>query len=251
MTIRVEHLSYSRGKFQLSCDNLTMESGKVTSIIGKNGSGKSTFLKLLNGGLQAGDGRILIDEKQVESIPLKELSRKISFLQQEVPDPMGFSVREVMSVSGYTREQNENDMIAALSLFEAESLINRKYSDLSGGERRIAALAATIYQDSEIIIMDEPTTFLDVDKQILVNDVIENLRRNGKTVIIVMHDLSTVYSISDNVILMKEGSVIGFGDTMKVMSPDLLEQAFDVEFEVFDTPAGREFKGHRQLASQR
>ena len=95
--------------------------------------------------------------------------------------------------------------------------------------------------------MDEPTTFLDVDKQILVNEVIERTRNDGKTILIVMHDLATVYSIADRVVLMKGGVMIGHGDTESIMTPDNLKRTFDVEFDVFDTPSGKEFKGRRPL----
>lgn len=250
MTIRVEDLEYTKGNFHLNCGTLDMEDGKVTCIIGKNGSGKSTLLKLINGSLKANSGRTLLDGRTLESFTPRELSRKISFVQQEMTDPMGFSVREVMSVSAYSRDASENDMRTALGLFEVGHLVNRKFSDLSGGERRLVTLSASIYQNSETIIMDEPTTFLDVDKQLLVNDVIRKLKENGKTVIIVMHDLSAVYSIADNIVLMKGGEVVASGETSAIMSADNLERAFDVEFEIFETPAGKEFKGRRQIVSQ-
>ncbi len=249
MTIEVDGLSYSKGDFHLSCGNLSIEEGKVTCIIGKNGSGKSTLLKLINGTLKPEMGSVTVDGIPVEKLKPRELSRKISFVQQEMPDPMGFTVREVLSVSGYSRDFDDGDMMSALMHFEAEQLINRKFADLSGGERRLVALSASIYQNAETIIMDEPTTFLDVDKQILVNEVIERIRESGKTILVVMHDLGTAYRISDNVVLMKGGLMIGHGDTESIMTPGNLKRTFDVEFDVFDTPSGKEFKGRRPLAS--
>lgn len=250
MTIKINNLVYSTGDFSMSISDVSVQEGMVTGIIGKNGSGKSTLLKLIAGGLKPERGDVAIDEKPVSRFSVRDLSRKMSFVQQEVSDPISFTVREVLSVSGYSRNQSEPDMKDSLSKFEVEHLIDRKFAELSGGERRLVALACSVYQDAEIMLMDEPTTFLDVDKQLLVDNVIEEMKEKGKTVVLVMHDLGSVYALCDEVILIRDGSLIDAGETESVMSKENLMKTYGVEFDIFDTPSGKDFRGRRPLPYQ-
>lgn len=250
MSIRVSDVVYRKGGFQLECPDLVITKGAVTGIIGKNGSGKSTLLKLLNGGVKASHGDITVDGKALHEYEFKELSRKVSFVQQEIFDPLGFTVREVLSVSGYSRDDSETDMVDALREFEIEHLIDRKFSNLSGGERRLVTLAGSIYQNAEIMLMDEPTTFLDVDKQLLVNQVIGRLKESGRTIVVVMHDLGAVHSLADEVVLMRNGTVLHSGETDSTMNREYLNETFGVDFDIFDTSSGKEFKGRRPAIFQ-
>ncbi len=241
MAIELSDLKFRNGAFTLRIPELQIKSGKITGIIGKNGSGKSTMLKLITGALRPGEGEIRIDTKNVRDYSFRELARKVSFVQQEIVDPLVFTVREVMDVSGYSRENNQVEMIDALRSLGIESLVSRRFSELSGGERRLVSVAASIYQNSEIMLLDEPTTFLDVDKQMVVHQALQGLKEQGKTVIVVLHDINTINKISDESILMKAGEVMESGETNSVMTPETLKRCFDVDFNIYDTPEGKTF----------
>lgn len=247
MTIEVKNIDYRKGSFSLSCDSISIEDSLVTGIIGKNGSGKSTLLRIMQGYLKPGNGKVSIDGKPISSYTLRELSRRVAFVQQEIPDPLGFTVREVMSVSGYSNGQDEMRMMQSLGELGITHLVDRRFSELSGGERRLVTLAAAIYQDSRITLLDEPTTFLDVDREIAVHKLIAGLREKGRTVVAVMHDLGAIYRIADRVILMRGGRVIDQGETGSVMTAENLARTYDVEFDILETPYGREFRGIRQI----
>lgn len=247
MTIELRNVFLKKGAFTLSCNNLVFEKGKVTGIIGRNGSGKSTLLKIINGALKPEKGKVMIGGKDVAELSPIELSRRMSFVQQEIFDPFSFTVRDVLSVSAYSRGGNDEELVKALQECEIEHLVNRKFSELSGGERRLVTLSCAIYQDAEIMLLDEPTTFLDVDKELLIHKVIGRLKDMGKTVVVVMHNISAIHSIADNVVLMGSGTVIDYGDASTVMSQRNLMRTFGVEFDVYDTSGGKAFVGKRAV----
>lgn len=245
MTIELNNILLRQGSFTLSCDNLSFQKGKVTGIIGRNGSGKSTLLKLINGAYKPEKGKVLLDGTDISTIPDRELSRRMSFVEQEIFDPFAFTVKDVLSVSGYSRDSDEGEMTEALRRCEIEHLQDRKFSELSGGERRLVTLASAIYQDAEIMLLDEPTTFLDVDKELLIHKVLESLKEGGKTIILVMHNISAIHGLADNIIIMGRGNVIDQGGTESVLTEGNLLRAFGVEFEIHDTSSGKAFFGRR------
>ncbi len=247
MSIRIRGLDYRRGQFTLRVPDLDISPGKITGVIGKNGSGKSTLLKLLEGFLEPTFGSISIFGREVSDYDAIDLARKVSFVQQEISDPLGFSVREVLSVSGYSRDHSYPDMENAMRMLGVESLMDRKFSELSGGERRLITIAASIYQGSDIMLLDEPTTFLDVDKQMIVHSVLDRIRDDGKTVVVVLHDLNAIYKLCDDTVILRNGELVAHGNTRDVMVSGLLREAFDVDFTIYDTPEGKGFLPTRQL----
>lgn len=246
MSIEAQGITFRRGRFSLNCDRVSIPEGSVTGIIGKNGSGKSTLLKILNGALKAERGTVKIRGNPLDSISLRDLSRNMAFVQQEITDPLGFTVREVMAVSGYSRDSDESAMMSALRQCEIEELADRKFSDLSGGERRLVTLAAALYQDSAIMLLDEPTTFLDVDNEILIHHIIRSMKEAGKTVVVVMHNLESIYELADRIVIMKNGTVVAQGETGSVMTKENLSEAYGVDFDVYPTPEGMGFSGRRR-----
>lgn len=247
MTIEVRDVLLRNGAFTLSCENITFHEGKVTGIIGRNGSGKSTLLKLLNGAMKPEKGKVLLGGKDISAMSARDLSRRMSFVEQEIFDPFAFTVRDVLSVSGYSRDINAEAMAESLRQCEVEHLMHRRFSELSGGERRLVTLACAIYQDSDIMLLDEPTTFLDVDKELLIHRVLQRLKERGKTVIVVMHNLSAINELADDVVLMGRGNVIDQGTTESVMTEENLMRTFGVEFEVYETSSGKTFVGRRPV----
>ncbi len=243
MKVELDNVTFSVPSFELGPLNFSIEEGTITAIIGKNGSGKSTTLKLIHGDLRPDTGSIRIDGSKVSSLSSSQLAEKTSFVWQEIYSPMSFSVRDVMNVSGYKRGFDEDRMMMALDEVGLASFIDRDFSVLSGGERRLVTLAAAIYQDSEIMIMDEPTNFLDIDNQILVYKVMKRLKMAGKTLILSMHDLDAVHHLADFVLILRNGNNIAWGRTISTLTIENLNKAFNVSFQTYDTVNGSSFVG--------
>ncbi|MCL4340479.1 MAG: ABC transporter ATP-binding protein [Candidatus Thermoplasmatota archaeon] len=244
MSVELNDVKFRLPDFSLGPINFTIENGTISTIMGKNGSGKSTTLKLIHGDTRTNSGSIKVDGVPVSEIPHLKLARKFSFVWQEINDPLSFTVRDVMNVHGYSRGLDERSMHEALSRFGMEDFIDRNFSMLSGGERRLVTIASAIYQDSDILIMDEPTNFLDIDNQILVYRIMRELRDAGKTLILSMHDIDAIHSISDSVLILKSGAQIASGPTEETLSVENLRKAFNVPFYTYETVNGKSFVGH-------
>ena len=238
MELKFMNTTYSAGKFELGPILTEIPERSITVIMGKNGSGKSTTLKLMHGDLKPSGGKVVLDGNDVCRIRPVDLARKMSFVAQEIHDPLSFTVRDVMTVSGYARDMNEAEMLDALDIFNARQFLYNNFNSLSGGERRMVTIAASVYQGSEIIIMDEPTNFLDVDNQLLVYDVLKELKQKGKTIVLAMHDISAVSAISDYVIMLKNGSLVDHGPTSKTLTVENLKKVFNVPFRTYDAGGG-------------
>ncbi|MCL4447034.1 MAG: ABC transporter ATP-binding protein [Thermoplasmatales archaeon] len=243
MKVELEDVTFRVSSFSLGPLDFSVEEGTITAIIGKNGSGKSTTLKLIHGDLKPNTGSVSIDSSKVSSLSSAELAEKTSFVWQEIYNPMSFSVRDVMNVSGYKRGNDEDSMGEALESVGLSSLIDMDFSVLSGGERRLVTVAAAIYQDSEIMIMDEPTNFLDIDNQIVVYKLLKRLRDAGKTLILTMHDLDAVHNLADSVLILRGGRKVAWGSTSSTLNIENLNKAFNVSFHSYDTVNGSAFAG--------
>ncbi|MCL4334256.1 MAG: ABC transporter ATP-binding protein [Candidatus Thermoplasmatota archaeon] len=243
MKVELKGVTYKVQSFSLGPLDLSIEKGTITAIIGKNGSGKSTTLKIIHGDIRPNKGTVKIDDSAVSSMSSAQLADRTSFVWQEIHSPMSFSVRDVMNVSGYLRGSEEGRMSEALESVGLLSFIDRDFSVLSGGERRLVTVAAAIYQDSEIMIMDEPTNFLDIDNQILVYNLLRELRKRGKTIILTLHDLDAVNNLADSVLILRDGKKVAWGDTRSTLTVENLNKAFNVSFHTYDTVNGSSFVG--------
>ncbi|WP_393970733.1 ABC transporter ATP-binding protein [Oxyplasma meridianum] len=241
MAIEFIATTYSAGRFKLGPINTEIPEKKITAIMGKNGSGKSTTIRLMHGDIKPLEGRITLDGRDVWKIKPVDLARQMSLVTQEINDPLSFTVKDVMMVSGYARDHDEASMLQALEIFGLTPYLYRDFNFLSGGERRLVTIAASIYQDSDIIIMDEPTNFLDVDNQMLVYQVLRQLRKKGKTIVLAMHDISAVSAISDFVIMLKKGELVDQGPTSSTLTVENLRKVFNVPFKTYETPWGVNF----------
>ncbi len=239
--IDINNISYNKGKFSLGPINFAIEQGTVTGIIGKNGSGKSTLLKLLHGDLKPIRGNVFLDGRNIVDFDTPSLSRKMSFLSQEMYDPFKFTVRNVMEVAGYTREQDSDSYLLALEELRIASLVDLEFSNLSGGEKRLVTIAASLYQNAEVLIMDEPTTFLDIDNQLVVHNALKRMKKSGKTLVVVMHELNVIHYLCDNVIILRGGKVVDSGKVNEVMRKENLEIAYDLPFEEIETDTRKLF----------
>ena len=238
MKIDARDIEYGTQNFRLNIDHITIEEGSITGIGGPNGSGKSTLLKILYGYLKPIKGTVLIDGNSISELRGARAAGKISVVQQETPTPMNFTVENIVSMSRYNDPVDESKVRESLDRCGIAHLQHRKFDELSGGERRLVMIAGALYQGTEIIMLDEPTTFLDVDKELRIVDLIVNLKQLGKTVIVVLHDVNLLYRICNRVIMMKEGRVMGEGYPSIMFTPDLLRDIYGSIFLSFTTPDG-------------
>jgi iron complex transport system ATP-binding protein len=238
MKIEMRNIEYGNQNFHLNVDHIMIEDGSITGIGGPNGSGKSTLLKILYGYLKPIKGTVLIDGNSLNELRGAKVAGKISVVQQETPTPMNFTVENIVSMSRYSDPVDDSKVRESLDRCGIAHLQHRKFEELSGGERRLVMIAGALYQGTEIIMLDEPTTFLDVDKELRIVDLIVNLKQLGKTVIVVLHDVNLLYRICNRVIMMRDGRVMGEGYPSRMFTPDLLREVYGSSFLSFTTPDG-------------
>ncbi len=209
----------------------TAETGKITVLLGKNGSGKSTLIRAANG-LVRFDGTILFDGRVVTPT---ERARLAAFLPQSVPQTE-LSVRDVVALgrhpyTGLTGKLGLQDRAVieeCITRLELEPLQARRCNSLSGGERQRVFLAMLLAQQTPLLIMDEPSTFMDVDAAGALDTLCDTLRGEGKTVLMVMHDLNRALALADRVVLLENGRVCFVGSREECLAQQMIEQHFGV-----------------------
>ena len=234
MLLELERLNFHNGTFSIRDVTFPVPRGSILGIGGQNGSGKSTLLKLMYGFYRPHEGEVKLDGIPLKGLSPKEISRKIAVVNQEISDPFNFTALDVVKLSGYSRLNEDITPESALETCGIPHLSGRIFSELSGGEKRLVTIAAAIYQDADMILMDEPTAFLDVDKEQTVRDIIHNLKERGKTVVLVLHDINMLNSICSHVVLLRNGSVVAGGTKDDVLTLENLEKAYSVKFRVLE-----------------
>ncbi len=224
-----------------------VESGSVTALLGPNGCGKSTLLKVIARLLRPESGEVLLDGKSVWKFDTMDLARRLAVLPQFHHAPGETTVEELVEYGRYPRRKNgfvlsahDREVInRVLAMTSLESLRKRPVRTLSGGERQRAWIALTLAQEPEVLLLDEPTTFLDVCCQFEVIDLIRRLNREcGITVLMVLHDLNLAASCADRMLLFKDGSIRHAGTPPEVMTPEILEEIFRIRAKVVLLPEG-------------
>lgn len=219
---------------------------KISVLIGPNGSGKSTTIKSVLRLVEPSSGEIVIDGKSIESYQQKELAQKVAYLPQSrnVPD---ISVRNMvmhgrfpyLSYPRRYRKEDHQKVDEALKVMGLTELAGRKMETLSGGQRQKAYMAMALAQDTDIIVMDEPTNFLDIKNQLELLKRARMLAGMGKTVIMILHDLESVLHCADHVILMGGGRVLKSGTAEEVLSSGEISEAFGVTVRFYTTEDGQ------------
>lgn len=224
--------------------SLSIPAGKVTILAGPNGCGKSTLLKAVTGILPH-TGRILLDGRDLTSLPSRELAQAIAFLPQNRPVPEITAERLVLHgrfpYLHYPRRYREADrQIAreAMARLGISHLAQRSLPTLSGGQRQKVYIAMALAQDTPVILLDEPTAFLDISHQLQLMTQARLLAQEGKTVVAVLHDLTMALEQADNLILMENGTITAQGTPESVFQTGLLSQAFQVPIRRTQTPDG-------------
>lgn len=243
--VEARQLTFSHPHFRLQPLNFSLRRGELLAIIGPNAAGKSTLLKLLAGILPPEAGAVLLDHQPVASLALRERARRIAVVQQE--SPLFFPLRVLpfvlqgrhahMGALGFESESDLAIARRALATTRTSHLADRLLQELSGGERQRVILARALAQQSELLLLDEPTLHLDIGYQVELLRLVQSLaRRERYGVALVSHELNLAAEFADTILLLHEGRALRYGAPADVFDRELLEQVFQTELDVFLHP---------------
>lgn len=237
--LRADSLTVGYGSTPILDDlSLTVTPGRITSIIGPNGCGKSTLLHTLSRLLKPAGGSVLLDGRDISSVPTKELARTLGLLPQSPTAPEGITVAELVG-RGRSPHQNflgqwsqaDYDIVAqSLAATGLTELTERSVDELSGGQRQRVWIAMALAQRTDILLLDEPTTYLDVKHQLDVLDLLVDLNEErGTTIVMVLHDLNLAARYSDELIAVSHGRVLAHGTPADVVTEDTVRAVFGID----------------------
>ena len=245
--LRIEDLSLSYGdKPVVQNLSLRVKKGQVVSIIGPNASGKSTILKSIAGIIKPVSGKIFIEEKDISKMDSKKLAQKVSILLQQNKNPDDMSIEELVYFGRYPHkkwfegfEASDKKIIEeAMKLTNTFALRDKTLETLSGGERQRAWIAMALAQEPDILLFDEPTTYLDLAHQIEFLELVNRLNKEtGVTVVLVLHDLNQAARYGNYLFAMKEGKIFAQGSPEEVLNPQNILSIYNIEAKIFN-PAG-------------
>ena len=224
--------------------NLNIPEGKVTVIAGPNGSGKSTLLKALAGVLP-GEKEVYFNGIPLHSLPQKELAKQVAYLPQNRPVPE-ITVRKLVlhgrfPYLSYPRRYRREDIRIAEAAMEKLGILDladRELTTLSGGQRQKVYIAMALAQDTKVVLLDEPTTYLDIRHQMQTMELAKFLAGEGKTVVLVLHDLAMALEFADHLVVLSKGTVAAEGDGETVFSSGVLDRVFGVTVDRMMTDGG-------------
>lgn len=223
--------------------------GKVTALVGPNGSGKSTLLKICTRLLSPSQGTVILDGESVTRLSTRAMATRLAVLPQSPVAPANLTVRDLVEQGRYAhvgplrmlRRQDHAAIQRAIELVDMTRFADRDVDTLSGGERQRAWLALALAQQTAIIALDEPTTFLDIGHQLEVLELVRRLNQvEGLTVLMVLHDLNHAAAFADQMFMLCDGEVVAAGEPWSVLSTDLLRRVFGVNAAIVTDPETRQ-----------
>lgn len=237
------HLSYGRTPVIKGLD-LTLPNGKVTAIVGPNGCGKSTLLAGLARLHAPSGGAVLLDGHDIQSLSTREVARRLALLPQDTQAPDGLTVTDLIRFGrqphqGWLRQWSDEDqrvMNEALAAADLVALADRPLDSMSGGQRQRAWIAMAIAQQTPLLLLDEPTSALDLGHQFEVFELIRELARAGKTVVMVVHDLVSACRFADHLVAMHGGQIVAEGKPSEVVTVDLVRRLYGIECTLIPDP---------------
>ncbi|SDH22320.1 iron complex transport system ATP-binding protein [Lentzea fradiae] len=248
MSVRLEASSLSVGygeRLVVDSLDLSIIGGSVTAVIGPNGCGKSTLLKALGRLLPARSGAVLLDGKSIDRMPTREVARVLGMLPQSPVAPEGLTVADLVARGrhphqAWYRQWSSDDAAAvdaALEMTGISDLADRTVDELSGGQRQRAWISMALAQGTDLLLLDEPTTYLDLAHQIDVLDLVQELHvSGGRTIVMVLHDLNLAARYADHVVAMREGRVVAAGAPSEVLTEGMLLDVFGLDARVVVDP---------------
>jgi len=244
--IKVNQLSFAYDNSPVIRElSFSIEAGEFVGIIGPNGAGKSTLLKLLDRILQPQHGSIELNKKRLNKYNRKELARLIGFVQQDFTSAFNFSALDIVLMGRFPYQKSfsfdsvEDLEIArqVMRLTDCDYLKHRKFNTLSGGERQRIVLSSALAQEPEILLLDEPTTALDLKHQLHFYEILSKLNQEqGMTILTVTHDVNLAAQFCKRIIVMKGGEILADGDTKDVLNKMTLQNVYDTPLEIVQHP---------------
>ncbi|MEU8241264.1 ABC transporter ATP-binding protein [Actinoplanes missouriensis] len=245
-TLTAENLTIGYGdRVVIENLDLLVPPGRITAIVGANACGKSTLLRSMSRLLAPRAGHVLLDGREVHRMPAKELARTLGLLPQSPIAPEGITVADLVGrgrnphqriLSRWSR-QDDLAVAAALDATHTAELADRSVDELSGGQRQRVWIAMALAQQTEVLLLDEPTTFLDVSHQVEVLDLLTDLNADrGTTIVMVLHDLNMAARYADHLIALAGGSLHAAGDPAAVLTEDCVRAVFGLDSQVIVDP---------------
>jgi iron-siderophore transport system ATP-binding protein len=245
-TLRTEHLSLGYGPVTV-VDDLTaaIPEGRVTMIVGTNACGKSTLLRGLARLLSPSAGAVYLDGKSISSLRSKDVATVLGLLPQSPTAPEGITVADLVGRGRYPHQglfrrwtaEDDEAVARAMLATDTVELASRPVDELSGGQRQRVWIAMALAQRTPLLLLDEPTTFLDISHQIEVLDLLSDLNHaDGTTVVIVLHDLNLAARYGDHLIAMKSGRIAAEGAPGDILTAELVEDVFGLPCRIIDDP---------------
>ena len=216
-------------------------SGKITSIIGPNGCGKSTVLKAIGRILKSKSGTIVINDKNIQDLKSKEIAKELAILPQTPQAPGSITCFDLVAYGrfpyqkgfGKLSEEDKRIISWALDVTNMKEYASREIASLSGGQRQRVWISMALAQQTNIIFLDEPTTYLDLNYQLEILELLKKLNKEeGVTIVMVLHDLNLASKYSDYLIAMKDGDILKYGTPNEVICKDILRRCFQVDADI-------------------
>ncbi|CCH31851.1 ABC transporter ATP-binding protein [Actinosynnema sp. NPDC047251] len=218
--------------------------GAFTAIVGPNACGKSTLLRAFVRLLRPTEGTVVFDDREIGSYQSKALARRLGFLPQEPVAPEDIRVRQLVARGRFPHQSllsswspaDETTVAGAMDVAGVADLADRPVQELSGGQRQRVWVAMVLAQDTSHLLLDEPTSFLDITHQYQLLSLLAGLRDEGRTVVAVLHDINQASRYADHLVAMKDGRVVAEGAPSDVVDSDLMKQVFDLPSVVVPDP---------------
>lgn len=240
---KINNLSFAYDKHEVIKNlNLELHKGKITTLIGANGCGKSTLFNLMTKNLVPDSGEILLNNQNVANMKLKDFAKKVAIVHQYNTAPVDITVKDLVAFGrtpyntmGLSKDavEDEEKVQKAMEITNILKYKDKPVSELSGGQKQRVWIAMALAQDTNILFLDEPTTYLDIRYQLQILKLVRQLNTDyGITIIMVLHDINQSLYYSDEIVAMKSGKIIAQGMSESVITSDLIKQVYDVELEI-------------------
>jgi iron complex transport system ATP-binding protein len=245
MSLRAEDLSVGYGERDvLQGVDVPLPPGQITAIVGANACGKSTLLRTFARLLKATSGTVLLDGAEIASLPTREVAKRLGFLPQSPVPPEGLTVEDLVHRGRFphqklgrrTSEEDRAKVDWALGATGVDDLRDRPLDQLSGGQRQRAWIAMALAQDTPILLLDEPTTYLDLAHQLEVLDLLADLNEQGRTIGLVLHDLNHACRYAHHLVALRHGRVHAAGAPAEIVDEVLVKQVFGLDSRVIPDP---------------
>lgn len=238
-------VGYTPDRPVISDLSLNIPGGQVTTIIGPNGCGKSTLLRAIGRLIPSRGGEVHLGDTDIGSMKRKDIAKTIGVLPQSPISPPGLIVSDLVSRGRHPHQSwirqwsssDEEEVNAALEMTDVAELADRSVDSLSGGQRQRVWISMVLAQHTDVLFLDEPTTYLDLAHSIEVLDLVNRLRRDlDRTVVMVLHDLNLAIRYSDNLVVMRDGDLIATGKPEEIITSELLKDVFELDATVIEDP---------------